>query len=51
MLNKLKNTKNHQKIPQSGTLVHLTSSLIDWIDTLESNITNGHKFVKSLYVK
>ena len=38
---------NHQKIPQSGTLVHLTDSLIDWIDNLERDISSNKSSVKS----
>ena len=45
MLNNL--TNNHQKTPQSGALVNLTSLLTDWIDNLNQNISKMKKFVKN----
>jgi len=47
MLNKIKNTSNHQKTAQRAVLVHLTSKLNGWIDNLESNISSNKSSVNS----
>jgi len=41
------NLLNHQKIPQSETLVHLTSKLNGWIDNLRRNVSSNKSSVNS----